>query len=342
MLTYRDALNEALHTEMSRDPNVIILGEDVGRLGGIHGVTTGLQEEYGAERVIETGISESAIVGVAIGTALHGMRPVAEIMYVDFMPCAMDQIVNCLAKLQYIYGGTTPLPVVVRTQQGAVLGSGMHHSQSLEALFVHIPGLVVAMPSTPSDAKGMLIASIRSQNPVIFIEHKALYDSVGPVDEMDYTVPLGKGQIIRAGSDVTIVTWSSMVREAKGAAETLAASGVEAEIIDLRSLLPWDKQLVLSSVHKTGHLIVAHEACRTGGVGAEIVASVVEHHRGGSLPRCMRVAARDVPIPYCEELHKAVLPTASDIVAASHECLNSRNNGGGKGQHINQKTHQRI
>lgn len=320
-MSYKDALNEALQLEMARDQRVFILGEDVGRLGGIFGVSRGLSDEFGEHRVLDTAISESAIIGVAIGAALQGMRPVAEIMFVDFMPCAMDQIVNSLAKLIYIYGGTRALPVVVRTQQGASLGLGMHHSQSLEALFVHIPGLMVAMPATPSDAKGLLLSALRMGNPVIFIEHKRLYGLEGPVPEGDFTVPFGKGQVMRGGRDITIVSWSAMVHIATAAAEKLSGNGIDAEVIDLRTLQPWDKDLVIRSVEKTGHLVVAHEACKTAGVGAEIVASVVETSASGRIPCCVRVGARDVPIPYSETMQRSVLPDVDDVVAAAAACL---------------------
>jgi pyruvate/2-oxoglutarate/acetoin dehydrogenase E1 component len=323
-ITYVEALNEALREEMRRDATVFIMGEDVAVWGGggVFGVTKGLVEEFGSERVRDTPISEEAIAAVAIGAAATGSRPVAEIMYVDFIGLAMEPIVNQAAKLRYMFGGKAKVPLVIRAQEGAGRGNAAQHSQSLEAWFCHIPGLKVVTPSTPADAKGLLKSAIRDDNPVIFLEHKVLYFSKGPVPEGDYTIPLGVADIKREGKDVTVVGIHTMVGKALKAAEELAAEGVELEVIDPRTLVPLDEKTIIDSVKKTGRLIVSHEAYTRGGYGAEIIARVVDAAFDYLDAPPMRVCARDVPVPYAAVLETAALPQVEDLVAAARALVN--------------------
>jgi acetoin:2,6-dichlorophenolindophenol oxidoreductase subunit beta len=319
IITYAEALNEALREEMRRDATVFVMGEDVAGWGsgGVFGVTKGLTEEFGTERVRDTPISEEAIAAVAIGAAATGSRPVAEIMYVDFIGLAMEPIVNQAAKLRYMFGGKAKVPVVIRAQEGAGRGNAAQHSQSLEAWFCHIPGLKVVTPSTPADAKGLLKSAIRDDNPVIFLEHKVLYFSKGPVPEGDVSIPFGVADIKRAGSDVTVVGIHTMVGKALKAAEQLAEEGIELEVIDPRTLVPLDEQTIVDSVKKTGRLIVSHEAYTRGGYGGEIIARVVDAAFDYLDAPPLRVCARDVPVPYSEVLETAALPQVDDIVAAA-------------------------
>ncbi len=323
-ITYAEALNEALREEMRRDATVFVMGEDVAVWGGggVFGVTKGLVEEFGTERVRDTPISEEAIAAVAIGAAATGSRPVAEIMYVDFIGLAMEPIVNQAAKLRYMFGGKAKVPMVIRAQEGAGRGNAAQHSQSLEAWFCHIPGLKVVTPSTPADAKGLLKSAIRDDNPVIFLEHKVLYFSKGPVPEGDYTVPLGVADIKREGKDVTVVGIHTMVGKALKAAEELAAEGIELEVIDPRTLVPLDEQTIIESVKKTGRLIVSHEAYTRGGYGAEIIARVVDAAFDYLDAPPLRVCARDVPVPYAAVLETAALPQVEDLVAAARALVN--------------------
>ncbi len=318
-ITYAEALNEALREEMRRDPAVFVMGEDVAGWGGggVFGVTRGLVDEFGAERVRDTPISEEAIAAVAVGAAATGSRPVAEIMYVDFIGLAMEPIVNQAAKLRYMFGGKARVPVVIRAQEGAGRGNAAQHSQSLEAWFCHIPGLKVVTPSTPADAKGLLKTAIRDDNPVIFLEHKVLYFSKGPVPDGDYTVPLGVADVKRVGRHVTVVGIHTMVGKALNAAEQLAEEGIELEVIDPRTLVPLDEQAIVDSVKKTGRLIVSHEAYTRGGYGAEIVSRVVEAAFDYLDAPPLRVCARDVPVPYSAVLETAALPQVDDLVAAA-------------------------
>jgi len=318
-ITYAEALNEALREEMRRDSTVFVMGEDVAGwgTGGIFGVTRGLVEEFGAERVRDTPISEEAIAAVAIGAAATGSRPVAEIMYVDFIGLAMEPIVNQAAKLRYMFGGKARVPMVIRAQEGAGRGNAAQHSQSLEAWFCHIPGLKVVTPSTPADAKGLLKTAIRDDNPVIFLEHKVLYFSKGAVPEGEYTVPFGVADVKRVGKDVTVVGIHTMVGKALQAAEQLAEEGIELEVIDPRTLVPLDEQTIIDSVKKTGRLIVSHEAHTRGGYGAEIISKVVEAAFDYLDAPPLRVCARDVPMPYSAVLETAALPQVEDIVAAA-------------------------
>jgi acetoin:2,6-dichlorophenolindophenol oxidoreductase subunit beta len=318
-ISYVEALNEALREEMRRDSSVFVMGEDVAVWGGggVFGVTKGLVEEFGTERVRDTPISEEAIAAVAIGAAATGSRPVAEIMYVDFIGLAMEPIVNQAAKLRYMFGGKAKVPVVIRAQEGAGRGNAAQHSQSLEAWFCHIPGLKVVTPSTPSDAKGLLKSAIRDDNPVIFLEHKVLYFTKGPVSSDEYTVPLGVADIKRVGRDVTVVGIHTMVGKALKAAEQLSEEGIELEVIDPRTLVPLDEQAIVDSVKKTGRLIVSHEAYTRGGYGAEIIARVVDAAFDYLDGPPLRVCARDVPVPYSAALETAALPQIEDIVAAA-------------------------
>src|ERR687886_305868 len=323
-ITYVEALNEALREEMRRDPALFVMGEDVAVWGGggIFGVTKGLVDEFGPERVRDTPISEEAIAAVGIGAAATGSRPVAEIMYVDFIGLAMEPIVNQAAKLRYMFGGKAKVPVVIRAQEGAGRGNAAQHSQSLEAWFCHIPGLKVVTPSTPYDAKGLLKSAIRDDNPVIFLEHKVLYFSKGPVPEGDYTVPLGVADVVREGRDVTVVGVHTMVGKALKAAEQLAEEGIELEVIDPRTLVPLDEETIIQSVKKTGRLLVSHEAYTRGGYGAEIVSRVVTSAFDYLDAPPQRVCAHDVPVPYNATLETAALPQVEDLVAAARALVN--------------------
>jgi acetoin:2,6-dichlorophenolindophenol oxidoreductase subunit beta len=323
VMTYAEALNEALREEMGRDPAVFVMGEDVAVWGGggVFGVTKGLVEQFGPERVRDTPISEEAIAAVATGAAATGSRPVAEIMYVDFAGLAMEPIVNQAAKLRYMFGGKAKVPLVLRAQEGAGRGNAAQHSQSLEAWFCHIPGLKVATPSTPADAKGLLKSAIRDDNPVIFLEHKLLYFTKGPVPAGDYTVPLGVADVKREGKDVTVVGIHTMVGKALKAAEELAREGIELEVVDPRSLVPLDEAAIVDSVKKTGRLIVSHEAYGRAGYGAEIVARVVELAFDYLDAPPQRVVAKDVPLPYAEVLEMAALPQTGDLVAAARKLV---------------------
>ena len=267
-ILYREALNEALREEMGRDERVFVVGEDVADpFGGVYKVTVGLSDVFGTDRVRNTPLSEVAIMGATLGSALTGMRPVAELMYVDFTAVCMDQIVNQIAKLRYMTGGQAVLPLVIRTQGGAGRSSAAQHAQSLEAWFVHTPGLKVVMPSTPEDAKGLLKTSIRDDNPVLFIEHKLLYNEKGPVPEEEYTIPLGVADVKRSGKDVTVIATSRMVLRSLNAAEQLEEEGISVEVVDPRTLVPLDEETLLESVRKTNRVVIVHEACRRGGVG---------------------------------------------------------------------------
>lgn len=311
-ISYREAINEALREEMLRDGSVFLMGEDIGRYGGAYGVTTGLIDIFGEERVRDTPISEIAIVGAAVGAALTGMRPVVEIMFMDFIAISMEQIVNVAAKMAYLYDVSVPL--VIRTPEGE-RGGGPVHSQCLEAWFIHVPGIKVVMPSTPYDAKGLLKASIRDNSPIIFIEHKG-YDIKGPVPKEEYVIPLGKADVRRVGKDVTIIAISSSVYKALNAAQELAKNGIDAEVIDLRTLVPLDKQTILDSVKKTGRVITVEEGCKTGGVGAEISAMIVEEAFGYLDAPIQRVAAIDSSIPHSRELVKHIIPDENKIMEA--------------------------
>jgi len=316
-ITYKGALREALREEMQRDSTVFLLGEDIGRYwGGAFKVTEGLAEEFGDERVRDTPISESAIIGTAVGAAITGMRPVAEIMFGDLTALAMDQIANQAAKIRYMFGGQASCPLVVRTPFGAGVNIASHHSQSLEAWFMHVPGLYVAVPSTPYDAKGLLKTAIRGNNPVFFCEHKLLYPVEDEVPEEEYTIPFGVADIKREGADVTIVATLYMVHKALNAAKQLEKEGIDAEVVDPRTLAPLDKQAVIRSVKKTGRLVIVSEDCKTAGVSAEIAAMVAEEAVDYLDAPIKRVAEPDTPIPFSPPLEQYVIPDEKAIMKA--------------------------
>jgi pyruvate dehydrogenase E1 component beta subunit len=314
VITYAQALNDALREEMRRDPRVFLMGEDIGLHGGIFRVTKDLMEEFGHERVRDTPISESGFVGLGIGAAMAGMRPVVELLFMDFALVSADQIVNQAAKLCYMSGGTLQVPMVIRAQQGGGRGNGAQHSQSFESWLAQVPGLVVVIPATPADAKGLLKSAIREEKPVIFIEHKLLYNTKGEVPEGDYSLPIGKAEIKRWGRDVTIVSYSRTLLFALEAAETLAQEGIEAEVVDLRTVAPLDIDTVVKAVEDTGRLLVVHESHEACGLGAEIIAQVYERIPDALVSPARRLGAKHVPIPVAEAMENAVLPQVEDIV----------------------------
>lgn len=318
---YWQAIQEALREEMIRDPRVFVMGEDVGLYGGAYGATRGLFDEFGEERVRDTPISEATIGGAAVGAAMAGMRPVAEIMYVDFTPLAMDQIANQGAKNRYMFGGKTIVPMVIRTEGGAGRNIAAHHSQSLEALWTHFPGIYVVMPSTPYDAKGLLKAAIRDDNPVMFIEHKMLYGLEGLVPDEDYIIPYGVADVKRPGTDVTVVTYSRMVFRALEAAEKLAADGISVEVIDLRTLKPLDMETVAASVRKTGRVVGLTEGYKTGSFISELAMRIQEELFDYLDAPIVRVCAADVPVPMSEPLEDAAIPNLDRIVAGIRQAL---------------------
>jgi pyruvate/2-oxoglutarate/acetoin dehydrogenase E1 component len=320
-IAYSQALVEAMREEILRDPNVFIMGEDVGLYGGAYGATRGLWQEFGEWRVLDTPISEATIGGAAVGAAMAGMRPVAEIMYVDFTPLAMDQIANQGAKNRYMFGGKTSVPMVIRTEGGAGRAIAAHHSQSLESLWTHFPGIYVVMPSTPYDAKGLLKAAIRDDNPVMFIEHKMLYKEKGPVPEEDYVIPLGVADVKRAGKDITIVTYSRMVYRALEAAEILAKDGIDVEVVDLRSIKPLDIDTILTSVKKTGRLVGLTEAYENTSFINEVMVQVNERAFDYLDAPMVRVASANVPVPRAEVLEDLAIPNVGRIVAACRKVV---------------------
>jgi len=307
-ITYRDALREALREEMLRDETVFLMGEDIADpFGSAYKVTLGLSPEFGTERVLQTPISELGFVGAGVGAALTGMRPVVELMYIDFSTLAMDQIVNQAAKIRYMSGGQAKVPLVIRTQGGMGRSSAAHHAQSLEAWFVHLPGMLVAMPSTPYDAKGLLKTAIRLDDPVMFIEHKLLYNTEGPVPEEEYTVPFGAADVKREGTDCTVVATSRTVLMALRAAELLAEEGISVEVVDPRTLFPLDTDTIIESVKKTSRLVVAHEAPERGGFAAEVIAQIADRAFGYVDAPIQRVCAPSVPTPFARHLEDSVI-----------------------------------
>jgi pyruvate dehydrogenase E1 component beta subunit len=324
-LSYLEAVREALRQEMQRDERVFIIGEDVGVYGGAFGVTLGLVEEFGEERVMDTPISELGIAGAITGAALVGMRPVGEIMFMDFTTIAMEQLVNQAAKMRFMFGGTIEVPFVLRTPAGSGTGAAAQHSQSLENWFVHVPGLKVVMPSTPYDVKGLLLSSIRDDNPVIFVEHKLLYKTKGPVPEELYTIPLGTAEVKREGRDLTIVATSIMVKRSLEAAEQLAQEGIEAEVVDPRTLKPLDEETIVRSVMKTGRVLIVHEACKTGGYGGELAAVIAGSEAFDYLDApIIRLAGRDIPIPYNPNLEYHTVPQVENIIEAARQLARGR------------------
>ncbi len=320
-MSFVQALNDALDIMMAEDERVFLLGEDIGHMGGDFGVTRGLFTKYGGERVRDTPLSEAAIIGTAVGAAMVGMRPVPEIMFADFLGTCYDQIVNNAAKMHYMFDGQFKAPIVIRTAAGGGFGGGPHHSQSVEGWFMNVPGLVIVGPSTPQDAKGMLIACIENDNPVLFLEHKALYRVRGDVDEGKFSVPLRKAHIAREGTDVTIVASMKMTHEALAAAEELAAENISVEVVDLRTLRPWDTQTVLESVAKTGRAIVANEAPKMGGLGSDVSATIAEECFSHLKAPVKRVCGLDTPIPFSVPLEKVILPNKDDIKKAVQDTL---------------------
>jgi len=320
-LTYAEAIQEALDQEMARDPAVYVLGEDVAIWGNLFGCTKGLVAKYGKERVRDTPISEAALMGCTVGSAAAGLRPVAEIMYIDFISIALDQIINHAARWHQLSGGRVKVPMVVRTQGGVGFRNSSQHSQSLENWFVNIPGLVVVMPSMPYDVKGLLKAAVRDDNPVIFIEHKAMYRNKGVVPVDDYVIPLGKADVKRAGTDLTIVATSWMVVHALAAAEELAKQGISAEVVDPRTLYPLDEATICDSVRKTGHCLVVVEAPAAGGFSGEIASVVMEHCFTALKKPVKRLCGLRTGIPYDKDLERAVVPSVADVAREARALL---------------------
>lgn len=321
-MTYREALREAHREEMKRDEKVFLMGEDVGVFGGAFKVTEGLLQEFGEKRVIDTPIAEEGIIGLCIGAAMAGLRPIAELMTVNFSLLAMDQIVNHAAKIRYMSGGQITIPIVIRAPGGGGQQLGAQHSQSLEAHFVHTPGLIVVMPSTPADAKGLLKASIRDDNPTMFLEHEYLYGIKGEVpDDEDFLLPIGVAEVKREGQDVTIVAYSRMVMVAMEAAKELEKERISAEIVDLRTLMPMDKNTILKSVQKTNRVVIVEEDCRTCGMGAEIASMICERAFYSLDAPIERVAGVDVPMPYAKEIEMACIPQKEDVIRAVKKLL---------------------
>ena len=315
--TFTEALAEAIGGEMERDERVVLIGEDVGKRGGAFQVSAGMMERFGAERVRDTPISESAIIGCGVGAAMQGLRPICELMFSDFCAVAMDQIVNQAAKMRYMFGGQVSVPIVIRATSGcAGRARGAQHSQSLEAWFMHTPGLKVVCPSTPAEAKGLLTAAIRDQDPVIFLEHKGLLQDTGPVPEGEYVIPLGRAHTKREGTGATVITYARGVHTALAAAERLARDGISIEVLDLRSLVPLDLDAVLASVRKTGRVLVLTEDCRTGSAAAEIITLITDHAFDALQAAPVRVCAEDCPLPYSEPLQSCALPNVGRVVTA--------------------------
>jgi pyruvate/2-oxoglutarate/acetoin dehydrogenase E1 component len=318
-LTYAQALNEALRDSLRRDPAVFLMGEDIGAYGGLFRVTEGLQQEFGSQRVRDTPITEQAIIGFGVGAAMVGSRPIVELQFSDFMALAMDQIVNQAAKARYMSGGQLSVPLVIRTPVGTGLGS--QHTQSLEAWLMHVPGLYVAMPASPYDAKGLLRTALSLNDPVLFLEHSMLYAGKGPVPDDDYAVPFGQARIVREGKRVTVIAVSASVPVAAKVADDLAPKGISVEVIDPRTLAPFDIASVVASVQKTNRVVIFHQACKTGGIGAEIGQRIMEEAFDDLDAPVVRVAARDVPNPQAKSLESVVLPSEDDLVRAIYSVL---------------------
>lgn len=319
-ITYSEAIREAMTQEMERDDTVFLIGEDIGVYGGAFQVSVGMLDQFGSDRILDTPITELGLTGAAVGAALIGMRPIAEIMFMDFTTLASEQLVNQAAKLRFMFGGNATVPMVLRTPAGSGTGAAEHHSQSLENWFVHVPGLKVVMPTTPYDVKGLLIASIRDNNPVLFIEHKLLYKTKGEVPEESYTIPLGQADVKREGNDITIIATSIMVSRSLEAAEQLAEEGIDIEVIDPRTLRPLDTETLIKSVKKTGKLLIVHEAVKTGGFGGELAAIIAESEAFGYLDApIQRLAGREMPIPYNRTLEQNTVPQVPNIVERARE-----------------------
>ena len=321
LISYREALNQALREEMDRDERVFIMGEEVGYFGGAFKVTDGLLAVYGEKRVRDTPISELTFTGAGIGAAMGGLKPIVELMTINFGLLAIDQIVNSAAKIHYMFGGHAKVPIVIRAPQGAGHQLGAQHSQSLEAYFMHCPGLRVVIPATPADAKGLLKTCIRQDDPVVFLEHESLYGVKGEVPDGEHLVRLGQANIMREGKDVSLISYSKCIYDAMAAAEALENEGIDAEVIDLRTLNPLDLNTIVASVNKTGKAIVIYEGWRTGGAGAEIAAQIYEAAFDSLDAPVERIATRDTPIPYNARLERAALPSAADIVKAAERLM---------------------
>lgn len=315
-ITMREAIRQAMDEEMARDNNVFLMGEDIGVFGGAMLVTKGLLEKYGPERVIDTPISEIAITGAAIGAALHGKRPIAEIMFADFFGLCADQLINNAAKMRYEYDGVLGCPMVLRASYGAGTHSGAHHSQSPEAWLMNAPGLKIAIPSNAYDAKGLLKQSVRDNDPVIFMEPKAFYGVKTEVPEEEYLIPLGKAKVVEEGEDATIITYGSIVPKARRAAKALAAENISVEVIDLRTVRPLDVETIVASAKKTGRVVVAHEAPTFGGFGGEVAATLADKAFGYLDAPILRVGAKETPVPFSPVLEDAYLPSVDDLVKA--------------------------
>ena len=322
--TYAQALNMALREELQRDSRVVLMGEDIAVHGGVFGITRGLLTEFGASRVRDTPISESAFIGLAVGAAMTGLRPVAEVMYVDFMLVAADPVMNQAAKMRYMTGGQVSVPMVIRTQQGGGRGNAAQHSQSLDALFAHVPGLKVVLPSTPADARGLLKAAIRDDNPVVFIEHKLLYPTRGEVPDVQPPMALGIADVKRSGSDVTVVALSRSVLHALEAAQTLAQEGISVEVIDPRTVRPLDVETIVASVRRTNRLVLVHEAVGFGSVLSEIAATIQELAFDWLDAPIVRVSGADAPIAHSKPLEDAQLPNPARIAAAIRSVFSGR------------------
>jgi pyruvate dehydrogenase E1 component beta subunit len=320
-LTYLQAFNEGLRQAMEADPDVFVAGEDVGRTGGVFHSFDGLYDQFGERRMVDTPIAEQAIIGLGIGAAVVGLRPVVDLMFMDFVLVAMDQIANQAAKLKYMFGGTATLPMTITTNGGAGLSAGAQHSQSLEAMLCHVPGLKVVMPSTPHDLKGLMVACIRDDNPTIIVKHKRMLGVRGAVPKEIYEVPIGKAAVTRVGADVTVVAYSRMAAESLLAAEQLALDGIDCEVIDLRTLHPLDMDTVLASVRKTNRVVVVHEAVRSGGLGAEVAARVQEEAFDHLDAPVARVGAPFAPVPFSPSLETAYVPDAARIAAEIRSVL---------------------
>ena len=314
--TYLQAIGDALKEEMRRDDKILIFGEDVAEFGNIFGVTRGMLEEFGPQRVRNTSISETAIIGTALGAAVTGLRPVAELMYADFTMVAFSELFHCVPKWRFMNGGEYKMPLVVRCAMGSSFGAGSEHSNCVESLFMHSPGMTIICPTTPYDAKGLLKSAIRSDNPILFCEHKQLYQTKGEVPEEDYTIPIGVADVKRQGKDVTVIAVGLMVRRALEAAELLEKEGISVEVIDPRTLVPFDKETVFNSIRKTHHVVIAEESNKTAGIGAELAAMLQEEMYDELDGPISRVAALDIPMPYNITLEKHVIPDAADIAKA--------------------------
>lgn len=315
-ITFSEATLEAMAEEMRHDPAVFVMGEDIARQGGIFGQFKGLPQEFGLERVIDTPISETAIVGAGLGSALNGCRPVIDMHFADFLGVAMDEVSNQIAKIRYMFGGQTDVPLVVRAPDGIIRSAAAQHSQSVEAWFMHIPGLKIVIPSNPADAKGLLKSAIRSNDPVMYFEHKVLFSQTGEVPEGEYFTPIGKANILRPGTDVTVISYSAMINKVLAAADTLAKENISVEVLDLRTIFPFDREAIAESVAKTHRVLVVHEAPKIGGVGAEITSYICEYLMDELDAPPVRLGLQHVPIPFSPMLEKFVAPQVEDIVAS--------------------------